>query len=90
VEVAAQHAEGQRVRAGQHVEERLLLHRIALDACGVAVGHAEPAALVEADLTDSSPALADQAAVAAGDAAHRPVRERLDEAPLARPGVEMG
>ena len=72
VEIAAQHAEGQRVGAGQHVEEGLFLDRVALQAGHVAPGHAQLAVLVEAHLADAAPPGADQAAVPAGQAAHRP------------------
>jgi len=39
MEVAAQHAEGERVGAGEDVEERLLLDRVALERGDVAAGH---------------------------------------------------
>ena len=43
VQIAAQHAEGERVGAGQGVEERFLLDRVALQRAHVAAGDLEQA-----------------------------------------------
>jgi hypothetical protein len=90
MEVAAQHAEGERVGAGQRVEEGLLLHRIALQCGDVASGDQQPATLVEAHPADAPPALPNEAAVPAGDAAECAVGKGLDQAPFHRVGVDMG
>src|ERR1019366_7783495 len=48
MEIAPEHPERQRVRAGIDMEERLLLDRVALNASDVAKWDAQLAALVEA------------------------------------------
>src|SRR5439155_14889081 len=63
MKVASQHAECQRVGAGQGMEERLLLCRIALQRRDIAGGDVERAVLVEADLADPSASRLDEAAV---------------------------
>jgi hypothetical protein len=90
VEIAAQHAEGERVGAGQDVEIRLLLHRIALQGGDVAAGDPEGALVVEADAADAAPPLTDEAAVAAGDAAYGAVGEGLSQEPFHGACVEVG
>ena len=62
MKIATLHTEGEGVAAGVDVEEWLLLDRVALDGGDVAEGHAELAALVEADLADAAAVVADQAA----------------------------
>jgi hypothetical protein len=69
MKIATHHTEGEGVAAGQDVEERLLLDGVALHPGDVAVGDPESAGLVEADLADAAEALADEAAVPAGQAA---------------------
>ena len=67
MEIAAQHAESERVAAGIDVEERLLLHRIAGQAAGdIAKRHAQPAGPVETHLADATPAFGNETAMAAG------------------------
>ena len=90
MEVAPQHAEGERVGAGEDVEVGLLLHRIALQAGDVAARNPERAALVEADAADAAAAVTDQAAVATGHAADGAVGEALSEEPFHGAGVEVG
>ena len=70
MEIAPHHPEGQRVGAGIDMEERLLLDRIALHAGDVAERDAQLAVLVEAHAANAVAPGADQAAVAAGDAAN--------------------
>src|SRR3989304_751124 len=67
--VAAQHAEGERPRAGEHVEERLLLRRVALERADVPVRDHECAAAVEPHLADAALAIEHEATMAAGVAA---------------------
>ena len=84
VEVAAEHAEAVGERAGPGMEERLLLDRIALHAANVAVRHAEPPAVVEADLADADGTVWQRAAVSARGAAQPSVGERFDELTFVR------
>src|SRR2546421_944726 len=90
VEVAPQHPEGERVRAREGVEERLLLGGIALQGGDVSGGRVQGAVLVEAHLADAAAPRFDETAVPAGEAANRaaPVRQPLDQLALAHPGVE--
>src|SRR5207302_9324716 len=69
VEVAPQHAEGERVRAGEGVEERLLLGGSALQRGQVSYWRVEESDLVEAHLADAAPARFDETAMPAGEAA---------------------
>ena len=85
VEIATEHAERQRVGAGQDVEERLLLDRVAGEGADVAVGDEERAVVVEPDAADAVAAGLDEAAVAAGEALDVAVVAVLDRA-LRRPG----
>ena len=90
VVVAPEHAEGQRARAGQRVEERLLLHGIDLQRADVAEGDLERARLVEAHAADAVAAGRDQAAMAAGEAAHAALGQLFVQLPLAGlPGEEV-
>src|SRR5439155_570517 len=57
VKVAAEHAEGEAVLAGQDVEERFLLDRVRLERRHVAGGDHQRAALVPAHLADAAPAI---------------------------------
>ena len=79
MEVATQHAEAVGERSGISMEERLLLDGVALHAGGVSPRDIEFATAIEADLADSGLTVGDRAAVAAGEAAHAIVSERLDE-----------
>ena len=69
MEIAAHHAEGQRVAAGMHMEKRLFLDRIALQRRHVAERHPQLSALIETHFADAAPAFADQTAMSAGEAA---------------------
>jgi len=86
--VAAKHAEGERPRAREHVEERLLLRRVALERADVPVGDHERAAAVEPDLADAALAIRDEAAVAAGVATDLVSGKPLVELALAGEGVD--
>src|SRR5213076_1136430 len=88
VEIASQHTEGECVGAGEGVEERLLLGRIALQGGDVAGGDVQRPVLVEADLADPPAPGLDEATVPAREAAHRVVGKPLDQLPLADPGVQ--
>ena len=90
VEVAAQHAEGERGGAGKDVKKGLLLDRIALECGDVAPGDQQPAALVEAHPADAPPAISNQAAVPAGHAAYRSVREGPGQGPFHSTAIEAG
>ena len=68
--------------AGQEVEERLLLHGVGLQRGHVAAGHHQLAAAVEAHLAHAPQPVGDQAAVAAGVAAHLVVGQALIELAL--------
>src|SRR5437879_12425397 len=70
------------------MEERLLLSGIALQRRHVAGRHVQRAVLVEADLADPTASGLDEAAVPAGEAAHRMVGKLLDQLPLADPRVQ--
>src|SRR3989304_5156134 len=86
--VAAQHAEGERPRAGEHVEERLLLRRVALERADVPVRDHERAAAVEPHLADAALAIEHEAAMAAGVAADLASGKPLVELTLAGEGVD--
>src|SRR5437016_4805634 len=88
VEIASQHAERERVRPWERMEERLLLGGIALQRRDVAGWHVQRAVLVEADLADPTASGLDEAAVPAGEAAHRMVGKLLDQLPLADARVQ--
>ena len=79
VKIAAQHSEAVGEGAGMGVEERLLLHGIALGSGGVSPGDIEGAAAVVADFADSGLAFGDGAAVSAGEAAEAVVAELFDK-----------
>jgi len=88
VVIAAEHAEGQGFRAGQQVEEGLLLGRVELEGTDVAPGGIEGSALVEPDLTDSAEAVQDNAPVAAGRAPDFVIGQPLVEESRPGPPVE--
>ena len=77
--VAAEHAERERLGAGERVEEGLLLDRVELEGRHVAEGDAQRARVVEADAADALAARRDQAAMAAGDAADAAFGKRFDQ-----------
>jgi hypothetical protein len=59
VKIAAKHSEGERVRAGQHVEEWLFLSGIARQSGDIVCRHAQLSALVETHFADTPLALFD-------------------------------
>src|ERR1019366_8911254 len=65
MKIAAQHAEGERVAAGMHMEERLFLPRTTSHAVSVAKRHAQLAAFIEAYLANPAPTRRYQAPVTA-------------------------
>jgi hypothetical protein len=69
VEIAAEHAEGQRVAAGQDVEEGLFLDRVAGERPDISARGEEDAVGVKAYATDAVSAGLDEATVSAGEAA---------------------
>jgi len=71
VEIAAQHAKGQRILAGVQVIERLLLDGVYLETGDVAPGYIQHTAAVEAHLADAAPSIPHQAAMCARRTAHR-------------------
>src|SRR5437588_8878775 len=79
VQVAAEHAEGERVGAGEDVEEGLLLGRVALEGGDVVCGNQQATALVEAHLADAALAFVNQTAVAARVAAQTAAPEALGQ-----------
>ena len=85
VKIATEHAEGEGFRTREGVEERLLFHGVELERPHVAVGDAQGAGVVEADAADTVVARRDEAAVAAGEAAHAILGQLLVED--AFPGV---
>src|SRR5205823_8165950 len=79
VQVATQHPESQSVRTRQRMKERLLLGRIALQSRHVISRHAQVTVLVEADFADAALSFLDQAAMAAGIALERQLRQLLGQ-----------
>ncbi len=77
VEVTPQHAEGEGITAGQHVEERLLFDRVSLQTSHITPGDTQLASLVEAHLADTAPPITDQAAVGARHTAHGVIWQRF-------------
>src|SRR3989441_3625126 len=91
MQVASEHAHGERVRTGEDVEERLLLGRVALQGAHVAVRHHQRTPLVVADLADASQPVQHQTLVGARVAPHLVVRQLLVERPqgaLGDPPIE--
>src|SRR3989442_2150974 len=88
MKVAAQHAEGERVRAREHVEERLLLGGVALQRRDVARGDIQGAIAVKADLANPPPPRSHEAAVTAGEAAHGAALEPFHQLSRARTRVQ--
>src|SRR2546422_795003 len=88
MEITAQHAERQGVRAGERVEERLFLSGIALQGGHVAGRHLQRPILVEAHLAEAPAPGLHETAVAAGEAAHRAVGPPLDQLAFAHPPVQ--
>src|SRR2546430_9884169 len=70
------------------MKERLLLGRIALQRRDVARGDVERPVPVETDLTNPPAPGLHEAAVAAGETAHRVIGKPLDQLPLADPRVQ--
>ena len=79
MEIAPQHAEAERQRAGMRVEERLLLDRIALHAADVPMGHMQHAAAIEAHLADAGRAVGNRTGVPARMTAQPAAVDRLDQ-----------
>ena len=77
--IAAEHAEGEGVAAGEDVEEGLLFDRVAGERADVAVGDEERAVVVEAHAADAVAAGLDEAAVPAGEALDVAVVVSLDQ-----------
>ena len=69
-EVAAVGADGERLRAGAEMAERLLFDRVDLERAGVAVGHGiDLSALIKANAAESGVSLGDEAVARADQAA---------------------
>ena len=77
MQIAAEHAEGQRIRTRQGVKERLLLGRIALQSRNVIDGHAQVSVFIEANFADAALAGLYQAAMPAGVAPQRLILQML-------------
>ena len=84
MQIAAEHPEAVRQRAGIRVEERFLFDRVALDAADIAPRHAKPAPLVEADLADANRAFGEGTLMPAGVAAQTSVRQHVVQLAFAR------
>src|SRR6266540_2593272 len=70
------------------MEERLLLGRVALQRRDIAGRDVQRAVLVEAHLADPPASGLDEAAVPAGEAAHRVIGKLFDQLPLADSRVQ--
>src|SRR6185503_13587084 len=81
VVIASEHPERERLRAREGVEEGLLLDGVELQPAHVAVGHHQRTPPVEAGR--------DEAAVAAGEAAHAALGQLLVELAFARVAGEQ-
>ena len=90
MEVAAQHAEGQHLAAGQEVAEGFFLNGVHLRASHISHGNHEDAVKVEAHAAQSALVRADQAAVRASLAAEVMVVEAFEEAAGFSEFVERG
>src|SRR5262249_52337043 len=84
MQVAAEHAQAVRERAGMSMEEGLLFDWIALHAADVSPRHQQASALVVADLADADGPVRQGTAVAAGNASQAAVRERFVQFTLSR------
>jgi hypothetical protein len=89
MEVAAQHAERERLGSGQEVKERLFLDRVDLQSSHVSMRHAKRSVAIEANLADSTRTRGNQTAMSAGEAADAVVRERIHEQPGDGTRIEM-
>ena len=88
VQVAAEHAEGQRVRSGQRVEEGLLLDRVALQRADVTARGTEHAASAKTDPADALAPFRHRTAMAARVAAQPAVGQDLGQLGGGRCGAE--
>jgi hypothetical protein len=88
MEVAAQHSERERVAARETVEERLFLGGVGLQRRDVAGRSQQRPFLIEAHLADAAAPRLHEAAMPAGEAAHRAVREALDQLGFANPRIQ--
>jgi hypothetical protein len=70
MQIAAEHSEAQRARAGKGVKERLFLDGIAVGRIHVPERREQFAVAIEADFADAREARCDGAAMAAGEALH--------------------
>ena len=77
VEVAAQHPEAHCQRAGQGVEERLLLDGIQLKSADVSVRNQQPPAAIEAHAANAVEPIEDHAPVTTREAAEPAVLQAL-------------
>ena len=68
VEIAAQHSEAHRKRAGQRMEERLLLDRIQLQRANIAMRYEQLSTTIEAHAANAIESVGDDAAVPACEA----------------------
>ena len=84
VQIATQHAEAVRQRAGMRVEERLLLDGIALHAADVAPRHAQASAVVETHLADADGPVRQRTAMAARVTAEAAIGKPVVQLALAR------
>ncbi len=89
VEIATQHPEGDGIRAGENVEERLLLCGIALQRNDVAPRDHKRAGVVEAHSADAAAARPDHAAQRACRAAQGTEPSELVQLAGSRPPVEL-
>ena len=77
--IAAEHAKGERIGAGQDMKERLLLDRIARQRPDISVRHEQRAVVIEAHAANPIAPRLDDAAMPAGEALHRAVLLSLDQ-----------
>jgi hypothetical protein len=79
MEIAPEHAEGERGAARQHMVERLLFHRVRLQPGHIAPWRIQPTCAVEAHMANPAPPRTDKAAVATRHATDRAVLLRLGQ-----------
>jgi hypothetical protein len=81
MEIASQHPKGQRIRAGQNMEERFFLDGVALQYRHIPIWHTQFTALIEPHLTDPSFPLADHTTMPACEASHHAIAQFLIQLP---------
>jgi hypothetical protein len=88
MQIAAEHAETVRKSAGIGVMEGLFFNRVALHSRGVAPRYLKLAPLIEADFADAQLSFGNSAAMAAGEALHKPPVNLFVKLAFANVGVK--